>query len=320
MRSLVRRLGAPVRDALAEVLWRAGATLPTRRHRDRLTIVTFHRVLPDALRERYPFPGLCVTPDELRFCLAHFSAHYRCGTLAQAHGWRRRGARDARPPLALTFDDATRDNHAYAAPVLAEHGLHATFFVPVDAVSTGLALWHDRVGFALAARGRDDFAAVVESLKAAPPSERARFVEDVDAEARSVPEWAGMMGWAEVRALGAGGHEIGSHSMSHPLLPQCAREQKRHELLASKHALEEATGGAVTSLAYPNGDYDDETVDVAAAAGYALAVTTRWGTNGRSAHPLALRRCDMDARRMRSTRGSLSQARLAWRMSGLYPV
>jgi peptidoglycan/xylan/chitin deacetylase (PgdA/CDA1 family) len=307
-------------DVAGELLWRTGVSHPARRHADHLTIVTFHRVLPASLRQRYPFPGLSVTPEELRFCLNHFRRHYRCLPLSEAHGRWLQPDPHAPPLLAVTFDDGTLDNHEFALPVLRDAGMRATFFVPVDAVTTGDPLWHDRAGFAVLGRGRGDPTETVVHMKRLDPIARQRTLEAM-AGGSPLPPWAGMMTWDHVRALADAGHEIGSHSMSHAILPQCARTQKRHELATSRRLLERHLGRPVPTIAYPNGDVDEETERLAAEAGYALGVTTRWGTNPPGARPLALHRCDMDARRLRrASDGALHGPRLAWRLSGLHPT
>ena len=53
------------RNSIAQILLLTGISAPERCSRGRFSIVTFHRVLPDADRLAYPFPGLVVTPDEL---------------------------------------------------------------------------------------------------------------------------------------------------------------------------------------------------------------------------------------------------------------
>lgn len=305
---------------MGEALWRTGASHPSR-HRSHLTIVTFHRVLPEDLGHRYPFPGLWVSPAALRFCLQHFQQHYDCLPLSEAYARWSRSARLERPVLAVTFDDGTRDHHDHAHPVLHEAGVRATFFVPVEAVTRGEALWHDHAAFAAQASGHGDPVARVDHLKRLDPMSRTRRLAELEPPARAVPFWAAMMTWDQVRALSDAGHEIGSHTMSHGLLPQYPRDRKYHELVESKRLLEQHLGSAIPSVAYPNGDADVETLEVAAEAGYTLGVTTRWGTNHRGTPPLTLRRCDMDDRRFRRARDrALHAPRLAWRIHGPHPT
>lgn len=65
--------------------------------------------------------------------------------------------------------------------------------------------------------------------------------------------------------------EIGSHTVSHPLLPQLAAAQQEREIHESRLTLEEIIGQPVTSLAYPYGRYAAETPGIARAAGMQCA-------------------------------------------------
>jgi peptidoglycan/xylan/chitin deacetylase (PgdA/CDA1 family) len=330
-----------LRDAAATLAARAGLTAAARRHADRLVIVTFHRVLPEPLRARYPYPGLCVTPEELDWLLEELGRDYSLGTLAEMHGRHGRGERPTKPLLAITFDDGQLDNYEHARPVLAKRGVSATFFVPVEAIDRGAPLWHDRLGFAamtaadasrgVALRSRlltlgvsfaagEPPGALAERAKALPPSRRAELVALLEAQAGTeVPEWAGLMRWDDVRSLARDGHEIGSHSMTHTLLPQCDAAAVRFEVVDSRARIEAELGATIESFCYPNGDFDDRAVAALDAAGYARAVTTRWGTNASGAPRFALDRCDMDAFRLRDASGRLSGALLRLRLSGLHP-
>jgi peptidoglycan/xylan/chitin deacetylase (PgdA/CDA1 family) len=330
-----------LRDLAAELLALVGATSVERRLPDRLAIATFHRVLPEEQRQRYPLPGLVVTPSELGWFLSYFSQHFRCGTLREtASAWR---ARDkGGPRLAITFDDGQLDNFVHARPVLARHGIRASFYIPVQAIDERRPLWHDHMGFgaqrAIADHGVHQLAAtlgvdahesnaerltsdLIRDAKHLTPIQRAERIQRLDTMTHGpqVPDWAGLMTWEHIRELAAEGHEIGSHSLTHPLLPQCSDAEITEEVAGSRRALQEKTGAAIDSLCYPNGDHDDRCVRAAEQAGYTWAVTTRWGVNSAPPDRFRLRRCDMDVGRIQSTFGSPSRALLAWRMSGLYP-
>lgn len=54
-----------LRNNIARLLFLMTLTSPAQRGRGRLSIITFHRVLPETERQAYPFPGLVVTPEEL---------------------------------------------------------------------------------------------------------------------------------------------------------------------------------------------------------------------------------------------------------------
>jgi peptidoglycan/xylan/chitin deacetylase (PgdA/CDA1 family) len=166
-----------------------------------------------------------------------------------------------------------------------------------------------------------DVGALLERAKQLADAERRAAIARVDALAGGLerPAWDGMMTWSELGELVGGGHEVGSHTLSHPILPRCSASEIEREVGESKRLLEKHLQCEVTSFAYPNGDFDARSLRAVEACGYRQAVSTRWGPNRRGAAPFALRRCDVVARHARDRRGLLSEARLAWRMSGLHP-
>jgi peptidoglycan/xylan/chitin deacetylase (PgdA/CDA1 family) len=68
--------------------------------------------------------------------------------------------------------------------------------------------------------------------------------------------------------------EIGSHSMTHPVLSRQSEAVQRDEVSRSKSALEDMIGREVSSFAYPFGgraDYTARTIDAVRSAGYRRA-------------------------------------------------
>lgn len=334
-----------LRNSAARLLFLAGLTAPMRRSHGRFSVVTFHRVLPEADRQAYPYPGLVVTPQELEAFLTYLTEHFDCGALSTQHERYLSGEISARPLLALTFDDGQHDNYLNARPVLARHQVKASFFVPVVAIERQELLWHDRLGFAVLAlltqahSGRERLMRVlaaaglsgrgprslvenaVQESKRLALEARLRLV-DALAEASGTartPEFARLMTYDELAELAADGHEIGSHSMTHCMLPECDDRALAYELEESRRVLRSRVAQPIASFCYPNGDSDARTAGAAARAGYERAVTTTWGRNGREADRFRLRRCDMDAARVLDSSGKFLPAMLAFRMSGFYP-
>lgn len=73
------------------------------------------------------------------------------------------------------------------------------------------------------------------------------------------------------------GHEVGSHTMNHPVLARLSPELAINEISDSKDALEQIIGKSVTAFCYPYGKYIDETIDFVRQAGYTNATTTARG-------------------------------------------
>ena len=86
------------------------------------------------------------------------------------------------------------------------------------------------------------------------------------------------------------GIDIQSHTASHLHLNELSYEEQLNELKTSKEKLESITGKPVISVAYPFGDYNDNSVKASKDAGYSLSFTTNRGLSDREDNSLALDR------------------------------
>jgi peptidoglycan/xylan/chitin deacetylase (PgdA/CDA1 family) len=86
------------------------------------------------------------------------------------------------------------------------------------------------------------------------------------------------------------GIDIESHTVSHPHLNKLQYDKQLSELTESKKTLEGITGKEITSIAYPFGDYNDDSMKAAKEAGYILGFTTKLGLSDRNDNPLKLDR------------------------------
>ena len=67
------------------------------------------------------------------------------------------------------------------------------------------------------------------------------------------------------------GHEIATHTMTHPTIARCPMVQTAREMLEDRLGLEQLTGGLVRGHAYPNGSYSEEIKDLYKKLGIAYA-------------------------------------------------
>lgn len=159
------------------------------------------------------------------------------------------------PPhsVILTFDDALRNFLTVAAPALNEFGLPATVFLVTDQVE---------------ARNASNLAS-----NWAPLDDRIS------------------LSWKEAKSLQSSqGIEFGSHTCSHPELPQLSSNLDR-EFRDSFQAIHEKLHDTLLpSLAYPYGDYSERIAEKARLTGYASALTTEAGTNSNNTDLFKLRR------------------------------
>lgn len=77
--------------------------------------------------------------------------------------------------------------------------------------------------------------------------------------------------WDELRAVVDRGHEVGSHTVSHPHLTRISDSELACELDASRERLESELGRPCRFLAYPYGDQDARVRLAARRAGYEAA-------------------------------------------------
>jgi peptidoglycan/xylan/chitin deacetylase (PgdA/CDA1 family) len=88
------------------------------------------------------------------------------------------------------------------------------------------------------------------------------------------------------------GVQFGSHSLTHPWLPNVSDAKLHREVAESKSRLEDLLGTEVSCFAYPSGGLDSRVRSAVAAAGYKIAVTTRPGLSFWQ-DPLCLNRCEV---------------------------
>jgi peptidoglycan biosynthesis protein MviN/MurJ (putative lipid II flippase)/peptidoglycan/xylan/chitin deacetylase (PgdA/CDA1 family) len=139
--------------------------------------------------------------------------------------------------VALTFDDGYADNFEQAVPLLERSGHRATFFVVAGAIDDGSPF-------------------------------------DWDMDSAGIDQRR--MTWDQLRDLRARGHEIGSHSLTHPLdLRTLSDDQLDAEVRGSKRLLEERLQCEVTSFCYPAGHLDGRVTECVKRAGYRYACGVR---------------------------------------------
>lgn len=71
----------------------------------------------------------------------------------------------------------------------------------------------------------------------------------------------------------AAGMEVGSHSLSHPRLPELPQDAAQHEIAASRSALRNLLGVPIEHFAYPFGALTADIVECVRRAGYSSAVS-----------------------------------------------
>ena len=203
---------------------------------------------------------LTVGDDLFERQLAHLRhRRFRSGDL-QALGAAAAGRAEG-PTAFLTFDDGFRDNYETALPLLEEYGFAAFVFVLPPLVDRG---------------GPFDW-------------------PEVAADRRRSPSTMRSVTWEMLGEMKERGFEVGSHTLTHPHLPDLDDDSLRDELWESRARIRQRLGSCET-LAYPFGEWSGRVAAAAAECGYRYAFTLPSKTGQRIAMPHSIPRINVDYR------------------------
>ena len=99
-----------------------------------------------------------------------------------------------------------------------------------------------------------------------------------------------MMDLEQIHDWLAAGHDIGSHTLTHPHLTLLPPDHAREEIVASKKKLEDFFARPVTHFCYPYGDWNEAVRALVMEAGYRTACITDPGVNDAQTSPFLLKR------------------------------
>lgn len=169
----------------------------------------------------------------------------------------------------LTADDGWKSNQNNIIDIANRLNIPITIFLTVDPIICGTPFWWSYIK---TARNKGMIQFSVEDMKR---MEFNRVYEIVNGLKEVIVLGREALTEEQVTdAISHGRVSIGSHTMSHPILPQCSEERVIYEIKQSKDRLEEVFKTAIKSFAYPNGSYTDRETRILKDSGYDIAFTT----------------------------------------------
>jgi peptidoglycan/xylan/chitin deacetylase (PgdA/CDA1 family) len=208
--------------------------------------------------------------------------------------------------LALTFDDGLRSNVEVAYPLLHRLAIPATFFVCPGLVDRAKWLWTHEMRRRLsrlsvearrelaqewqASADIDEFVEWMKTLDSASRRQVEARVRDATPDftpTAAEREEFDLADWEQLRRLDAAIVTIGSHTLTHPILPGTRATELEEEVRDSRRQLERGLDRPVDTFAYPNGDLDPE-AEACVRRHYRAAVIGDggWVRRGADAHRL----------------------------------
>lgn len=276
---------------------RLGARIGARRARSRvfrpryvvktvaaLVVLYIYRPVRDVwrtLRRRHPVrvftfhrvsnlcrDGMTVSPATFRRQVEFIARHHDVVSLGRGLEALRAGERLRRPLAVLTFDDGYESVFQHAWPVMRSAGVVGCCFLATGLVGTQRRFPHDRDN--------------------------------------PVRDHLGVMSWDMINQLRADGWAAGGHTVNHPRMAACPREEWETELGQPVRELASLARECAPAFAYPFGGADDivpEQVRLAEHLGYVACFSNFGGENVPKRDAFRLLRIDVGG----------DHAALAWR-------
>lgn len=233
--------------------------------------------------------------DDFEKQIKYLATHFEIVSLREMFKSYREG-RANKKQIAITFDDGYKNNYTNAFPVLKKYSAPATIFVVTKMLEQpDYLLWYDLIDLVKTkldisffknnagqlpenkrnliaqAAGWSDFKNKMKLLDIQEKelviqrdsNEVKHALEGVDKEYRKLLTAEQMS-----EMISSGLIEIGSHTHHHPNLDEISNEAAKNEIEQSKKILEQKLKVEIKSIAFPDGAYNQQTIQLCKQAGY----------------------------------------------------
>lgn len=197
--------------------------------------------------------------------------------------------------ILLTFDDAYYDFYTNAYPFLKAHNIPTILNVITSCAETGASFWTQKLNKIVEAFYRYGRSADLQRLTFLNDSininqniertslilfkillekpNKDSFIQEMTDLLGYTPEYTKMMNWEEINEVSKNGIIIGSHTHTHRNLTLLKKEELLEELSTSSNLFKLNLGFSPVIIAYPNGIYNQDVLDVSCQLNYKVAFT-----------------------------------------------
>jgi Predicted xylanase/chitin deacetylase len=287
-------------DTLKDLLYKAATGINRLRgSRGSINVLMYHEVLPAA---RSIEAWTVVREDEFAGQVKLLKENFTLIAMDDALSLRASGAPLHEDFMVVTFDDGYAGNYEVVFPIVQAYQVPVTVYVATRACQGGENYWFNDVIESLQApkefridlsaftgkryhvsrhaKGEqkwDHIQGLLQDLKKLPRADLEAAVRSLLTQADMVPE--GVLRHltpAQIKEMSRSPLvTIGAHTHCHSLLPSLSRDQIGATVSQCRELLEDWTSTTVDHFAYPNGDYDNEAIEVIQGLGFRSCVTTK---------------------------------------------
>jgi len=207
----------------------------------------------------------------------------------------------SKPLCAIGFDDGYRDYLDYALPILKKYDCPSSMYVVTDCINKGLPPWTYILNHLFINTSKlsldintETFPGHLKNTKWKNTNERINYARRLNPFLKSLANSQRldvynniahqfndtslpnglMLSWKEINELKNHNCEVGSHTVSHPVLSKkLSSTELFNELKNSALEIEKHTGIFPPTISYPFGAYNEEVKAAAEEVGYKIGVT-----------------------------------------------
>lgn len=269
---------------------------------NKIIVLMYHEIAEDdAYIEAWTVVKKSDFIRQMEYLFKYFNIVSLQDALKQIHSPLTNG--DGKPSAVITFDDGYAKNYQALFPIVKSINIPVTIFVATRAVKDGKLYWYDRLINALQGcnsvelslshlflgnyrinycKGSENWREIerlLSDLKTLNPDIRENAVEGIlkglNSKQKENTYTNSLLSIQELRELSKSPLiTIGAHSHCHNILTQLSNDEIRKSIKTSKQLLESWLGRPVQYFAYPNGNYNDNVINILKEAGFECALTT----------------------------------------------
>ncbi len=276
------------------------------RYYNQAVVYMYHRVIESTSAYGMALqPSMYVEPATFENHLLFLKRNFKIIKLSNLIG-RLEKRRNVGRYCSLTFDDGWIDNYDVVYPLLLKHNIPVTIFLATSFIGAQKQFWQDQVStnllkilnsnresllplairnFIVCVGGKKNncnelIDKIIVFLKTFELRQRNKLVDDIcSTSSKSVKLIKrSMMNWDEVREMAESGLvEFGAHTVNHEFLDQLDDAKITKEIQQSREHIETEIGEPCTLFSYPNGNVNNNIIDIIRTLGFNGAVTTKRG-------------------------------------------
>lgn len=184
--------------------------------------------------------------------------------------------------IILTLDDGHIGNYQLL-PLIKKYKIPVTIFLTAGIINTNESFWFNEI----------NDKKIKSNLKKIPNDLRFESIKKIKEQSKPIKKTPQSLNKNQIFEMKEY-INFQSHTMSHPILPHCDDDTIWYELSQSRRKLIDEYNLDIDTIAYPNGDYSEETINLAKKAGYKYGVTTDYGFNNKKSDPFLLKRISVN--------------------------